>query len=111
MKRFIIVAAALVLALAALPVFASGSTETASPASSGDMGSMAKKLEISWLTPTDASPWKDGNYVEQLLEPMFNVDLKTIPINSMDAEKLKVTFAGGTIPDVQIGRASCRERV
>jgi putative aldouronate transport system substrate-binding protein len=102
MRRIIVIAAALTLVSAALPVFATGGTESTAPQSSADMGSMAKKLEITWLTPMDASPWKDGNAVEQLLEPLFNVDLKTIPINSMDAEKLKVTFAGGTIPDVLV---------
>ena len=72
---------------------ASGTTkETASP--------FDKKLEISWLIAFDASAYKEGGKVEQELEKRFNVDLKVIPINSMDNEKFYATIASGTIPDV-----------
>ncbi|NSW89638.1 MAG: hypothetical protein HPY74_02960 [Firmicutes bacterium] len=59
-----------------------------------------KRLEITWLIAYDASAYKEGSKVEKELEDKFNVDLKVVPINSMDNEKFYATIASGTIPDV-----------
>ena len=78
----------------------STSTSTATTATKDPLADMSKKLEITWLIAGDASAYKEGTLIEKTLEDKFNVDLKTIPINSMDDEKFNVTIASGTIPDV-----------
>ncbi|WP_135553463.1 type 2 periplasmic-binding domain-containing protein [Paenibacillus cymbidii] len=80
----------------------SSSAASASAKPSAATNPYEKKLTLTYLNMIDMSKWKDGTPVEKIFEDKFNVDLKAVPINSMDAEKLKVTLAGGTIPDVMV---------
>ncbi|MDF2724797.1 hypothetical protein [Paenibacillus contaminans] len=106
--------AAAMVAAVALSACSKDGGETKSPDSSGSPAPAAsaspkaaankfeKKVTLTYLNMIDMSKWKDGTPVEKVFEEKFNVDLKALPINPWDAEKLKVTLAGGTIPDVLI---------
>ncbi len=60
----------------------------------------AEKLELVWVMPADYSAYKEGSFVETEIETRFNVDLKVMPINTWEEDKLSVTIAGGLLPDV-----------
>lgn len=78
------------------------SAGTSSAASTAEESSSGERVKLTWVIASDQSAYKDGNVVEQELEKRFNVDITTLKINAFDNEKLNVTLASGTIPDVLI---------
>lgn len=83
----------------------SGSSTTPAPAGDGEEDPYANRVSLTYLNRiVDMSNYKGGSDVERELEARFNVELDGIAINALDAEKLSVTLAGGTIPDVFIWR-------
>ena len=97
MKRYL----SLLSVLAALVVLAA--IDAGAAPAEEQAGETEERLELLYLRPGDSTWWKDGSIIETQLEEMFNVELKMLPINSWDAEKLQTTLAGGTLPDVWYG--------
>lgn len=65
-------------------------------------GDFSEKLSICWYMCTDATAYKEGNPVAKELNEKFNVEMSTIAVNGFDNDKMNVTLASGTIPDVMI---------
>lgn len=88
----------------ATPSTSASQTPGQSASSPTEASPYENKVTLTYLNnKIDATKWKDGTYVETVLEPRFNVELKGAAINSLDENKVKTFLAGGDVPDVIIG--------
>ena len=80
----------------------SGSSQTTGADGLPAVGDFSKKLSLSWYMCTDATAYKQVNPVAEALNQKFNVEMNTITVNGFDNDKMNVTLASGSIPDVII---------
>jgi putative aldouronate transport system substrate-binding protein len=103
-KRIALLALTVLLAVSVLAACAPAPTATTAPtaAPTTPADPYEKKVSLTWMMSGDTSAYKADSWAEKILEEKFNVDLNLVCINSWDEEKLRVTIAGGTHPDVFI---------
>ena len=66
------------------------------------VGDFSEKVNLCWYMCGDLTAYNPDNEVVKILNEKFNVELTTLQVNGMEDEKMNVTLAGGTIPDVFI---------